>query len=164
MSDKYAFTDNLVYPKEKEVLKYKGPEPFRFYGSGKKLFLDVFELAGKDIFEPKIKWDATGETKTFWVKWEFAKNMDSWSKLKLSITFQGCQNSRTRLGECSISMSPKFVTEVKTGFLQRYFWWMYYYLYYKNQRIYQFYRAKTIFNQFKLKVGEVYGMQVEESI
>jgi len=59
MSEKLVFKDNLVYPKEKETIKYKGPEPFKLYYNIKKIMLDVFELAGKDIFERKIKWDAT---------------------------------------------------------------------------------------------------------
>lgn len=165
MSDKLVFKDNLVYPKEKEVIKFKGPEPFRLYYSMRKCLLDAFELAGKDIFERKLKWDATGEDKSFYVKWEIEeKKMDTWTKMTLSITFQGSQNSKTRMGECSISMKPAFVTTVKAGFLQRYFWWIYYQLHYKNQRIIEFYRAKSIFNNFKLMVGRVYGIEAEESI
>jgi hypothetical protein len=164
MSKDITFMDNLVYPKEKEVIKFNGPESFRLYYSIRKIMLDVFELAGKDIFERKLKWDATGEDKSFYVKWELDKNMDSWTKLNLSVTFQGSQNSKTRMGDCSISMKPRFVTKVKTGFLQRYFWWMYYHIFYKKRRIIEFYRAKTLFNTFKLSVGQVYGIEAEESI
>jgi hypothetical protein len=165
MSDKITFMDYLTYPKEKEIIKFNGPEPFRLYNEIKKIMLDAFELAGKDIFEKKLKWDATGEDKSFYVKWEIEeKKMDPWSKLTLSITFQGSQNSRTRMGDCSISMKPKFITTVKSGFLQRYFWWMYYQMYYKKRRIIEFYRAKTMFNKFKLMVAQVYGIEAEESI
>jgi hypothetical protein len=164
MSESIEFIDNLVYPKEKEVIKFNGFEPFGFYYKARNIFLNVFELSGKDIFEEKLKWDATGEDKSYWVKWHFEKKMDSWSKVKLSITFQGAQNSRTRLGTSSISLKPTFETKVDVGFLQRPFWWIYYYIFYKKRRIIEFYRAKTIFNQFKLKIGEVYGMAVEESL
>jgi hypothetical protein len=156
---KLKYVDNLVYPKEKEVIKFEGPEPFRLYGAMRKLLLDTFELAGKDIFEPQLKWDATGETKYFFVKWNIAKSIDRWSKLELSMTFQGSQNSRTRLGDMSFSMKPKFVTEVEVGFLQRPFWWIFYRFFYRNQRVESFYRAKSIFNQFKANVGAVYGME-----
>lgn len=164
MSEKLTFMDYLSYPKEKETIKFKGVEPFKFYYVGKRIFLDVFELAGKDIFEKKLKWDATAEDKSFYVKWEFEKKMDTWSSVKMSVTFQGSQNSRTRLGDCSISMKPQFITSVKTGFFQRYFWWVYYNIHYKKKRVVEFYRAKSIFNKFKLKVGEVYGISAEESI
>ncbi|MGC9310797.1 MAG: hypothetical protein ACP5E4_03690 [Candidatus Aenigmatarchaeota archaeon] len=152
-----------MYPKEKETIAYSGPEPFRLYYAMRNLLLDVFELAGKDIFEDKLKWDATGEDKSFFVQWHIDKNMDSWTKLSLAIKFMGSQNSRTRVGNASVSLKPLFITSVKTGFLQKAFWWMYYQMHYKNKRVYEFYRAKTVYNRFKLAVGNVYGIEVEES-
>lgn len=163
MADKLSYVDNLVYPKEKEVLKYEGPEPFRLYYAMRKLLMDVFELAGKDIFEPKLKWDLTAEDKSFYVKWNIEKKMDSHSSLVLKMTFQGSQNSRTRMGNMSISFKPKFVTKAKAGFLQRPFWWAYYRFFYRDRRIVEFYHAKAIFNNFKIAIGNVYGMDVEAS-
>jgi len=90
--------------------------------------------------------------------------MDPWTKIALTITFQGTQNSKTRMGDCSISLKPALITTVKTGFFQRYFWWLYYQLHYKNQRIIEFYRAKSIFNTFKLRIAQVYGIEAEESL
>ncbi len=161
---KITFEDNLSYPKEKEVIKFAGPEPFRIYNSIGNLFKDVFELAGKDVFEDELKWDALTENKGFNVKWHIEKKIDSWTKIEVVVVILGKQNSKTRNGDISIVIVPTFVTEVNTGFLQKAFWWMYYFIYYKKKRIKDFYIAKNYVNKFKQEIGNLYGLEVQESI
>ncbi len=161
---KSKFEDNLSYPKEKELIKYTGPEPFRIYTSLGDLFKDVFELAGKDVFEQKIKWDALKEDKDFNVQWYIEKKFDGWTSMKVVVVILGKQNSKTRNGNIIITIVPTFTTEVDMGFFQKAFWWMYYFIYYKNQRIKHFYRAKSLVNKFKQEIGNLYGMDLQDSI
>ncbi len=161
---KSIFEDNLSYPKEKEIIKYTGPEPFRIYGSMGNLFKDVFELAGKDVFEDKIKWDALTDNKSFNVKWHVEKKFDGWTKVEVIVVILGKQNSKTREGDIIITVVPTFITEIDMGFFQKTFWWMYYFIYYKKKRIEDFYRAKSLINKFKQEIGNLYGMELQESI
>ncbi len=161
---KSVFEDNLSYPKEKEIIKYSGSEPFRIYGGLGNLFKDVFELAGKDVFEDKIKWDALIDDKKFNVKWHIEKKFDSWTSMDVVVVILGKQNSKTRNGDIIITIVPTFKTEIEMGFLQKAFWWMYYFIYYKKKRIQHFYRAKSLVNKFKQEIGNLYGMDLQESI
>ncbi len=158
------FEDNLTYPKEKETIKFKGEEPFKIYYKIGNLFKDVFELSGKDIFERKLKWDSTSEDKPFYVKWEIEKKIDTWTKIFVTVVVQGSQNSATRKGNIIITIVPAFITKVETGFLQRTFWWLYYFIFYKKKRIHDFYFAKNLINKFKIEIGKLYGIEVEESL
>lgn len=158
------FEDNLVYPKEKEVIRWSGEEPFRLYYSIRNFFKDVFALAGKDIFERQLKWDASSPNKSFYCKMEFEKKIDKWTKIELAIVFQGTQNSDTRKGDIIITILPVFKTTVGIGFFQRTFWWIYYFIFYKNKRMHDFYYCKNLVNKFRIQVANLYGIPIEESI
>ena len=159
-----SFVDNLSYPLEKEIINFEGDEPFRIYYNIRGLFKDIFELPGKDIFERELNWDATAPDKKFTVKWQIEKKIDTWTKAELTVIAKGIQNSETRKGDVSIVIVPTFATKVEMGFLQATFWWMYYFIFYKKKRIHDFYHAKDLVNKFKMKIGELYGMDIEESL
>ncbi|RLI99567.1 MAG: hypothetical protein DRP06_03265 [Candidatus Aenigmatarchaeota archaeon] len=161
---KSVFEDNLSYPRDKELIKYDGPESFRIYGAISNLFKDIFELAGKDVFEEKLKWDALTDDKGFNVKWHIEKKFDSWTNMYVVVVILGKQNSKTRNGNITITIIPTFKTEVEMGFFQKAFWWIYYFIYYKKKRIEHFYRAKSLVNKFKQEIGNLYGMDLQESI
>ena len=161
---KSIFEDNLSYPKEKEIIKFTGPEPFKIYNIIGDLFKDVFELAGKDVFEDELRWNALSEDKAFNTKWHVEKKFDGWTKMEVVVVILGKQNSKTRNGNIAIAIVPTFKTEVNLGFLQKAFWWMYYFIYYKKKRIEDFYRAKSLVNKFKQELGNLYGMELQESI
>jgi len=161
---KVKFEDNLSYPREKEIIKFEGKEPFRLYFKMGKIFKDVLEVMGMDVKEVKLKWDATSINKSFYVKWEVIRKIDTWTKIKIELVAQGSQNSETREGNVTIAIVPVFITEVETGFLQRTFWWMYYFIYYKKKRIRDFYFAKNLINKLKITIGELYGIKLMESV
>ncbi len=158
------FDDNLAYPKEKEIIKFQGEEPFRLYSQMSKIFKNVLEVMGKDINEMKIKWDATTPDKSFYVKWKIKKKIDTWTKVVYGVVAQGKQNSQTRKGDITVAIVPSFRTEIKGGFLQKTFWWLYYFVYYKKKRNRDFYYAKNLTNKLKITIGELYGIKPMESV
>jgi hypothetical protein len=155
-----VYEDNLVYPQEKEVIKFEGKDPFRIYYNIKDILKKVFELGGKDIIEKEIKWDNTSVDKFFLVKWECKRSIDAWTKIIVNISVKGTQNSNTKEGKIVMSMKPVFRTEISSGFFQSIFWWIYYYIYYKNKRLQDFYRAKTLINKLRKQIGELYEMEI----
>ncbi len=158
------FEDNLSYPREKEIIKFQGEEPFRLYSQMNKLLKDVLEVMGKDVNEMKLKWDATTPDKSFYVKWRVKRKIDAWTKAIYEVIAQGKQNSQTRKGDITIAIVPSFRTEIKGAFLQKTFWWIYYFVYYKKKRIKDFYYAKNLTNKLKITIGELYGIKPMESV
>ncbi|MCD6274816.1 MAG: hypothetical protein J7J15_02200 [Candidatus Aenigmarchaeota archaeon] len=158
------FEDNLAYPKEKEIIKYHGEEPFRLYFQMSHIFKDILEVMGKDINEIKIKWDATSLDKSFYVKWKVKRKIDTWTSAFYEVVAQGKQNSQTRKGEITIALVPSFRTEVKVNFLQKTFWWIYYFIYYKKKRNRDFLYAKNLANKLKLAIANLYGIKAMESV
>ena len=161
---KITFEDNLVYPKDAEVINFKGKEPFKIYDKIKDFLKEVLELSGKDIFERILKWDATDVNKSFYVKIDAERKLDSWSEINITFVARGSQNSQTREGEVTIVLKPIFKTKVSGNFLQIIFWWIYYSIYYKHKRQQDFYMAKTMINKLKKAIGDLYGIKVEESV
>ncbi|OYT42924.1 MAG: hypothetical protein B6U88_02495 [Candidatus Aenigmarchaeota archaeon ex4484_56] len=161
---KIKFEDNLAYPYQKEKIEVRGcSNPFKIYYKIKGIMKDVLELSGKDIFEIKLKWDATSEDRSFWVKWSADRKIDIWTKLNVTITISGSQNANTKKGDIAVSITPLYITEVDVGFIKKIFWWIYYLLHYKKKRIRDFYYAKNLINKLKIEIGKVYGVEVPES-
>lgn len=158
------FEDNLVYPREKEIIKFEGGEPFRLHSQMSKIFKDVLEVMGKDINEMKIKWDATSPDRAFYVKWRVKRKIDTWTNAFYELVAQGKQNSQTRNGNVTIVIVPSFRTEIKGSFLQKTFWWIYYFIYYKKKRSRDFYYAKNLANKLKITIGNLYGIKQRESV
>lgn len=161
---KILFEDNLAYPLEKEILKFRGKEPFRIYENIKDILKTSLEITGVPIIERKISWDATGVDKSFLVIWTARRGIDTWTRIDVTIKVKGKQNSNTREGHVDISIKPFFRTEVEIGFLARIFWWIYYFIFYKKKRYNDFYMAKNLINKLKREIGNLYGIKVEESI
>ena len=98
------------------------------------------------------------------MRWQIEKKVDAWTKIELTIVAKGSQNSETRKGNVTMIIIPTFATKVEIGFIQTTFWWMYYFIFYKKKRIHDFYHAKDLVNKFKMKIGELYGIEIEESL
>jgi len=157
------FQDSLIYPSEAEVIKFKGKEPFRIYYKMSSLLKDVLETSGAKVWERIIKWDLTDVNKSFYVSWEAERSIDTWSKIAVYVTAMGSQNSETREGEVTIKIKATFTTKVSVNSFQKIFWWLYYVIYYKKKRLHDFYMAKNLINKLKIKIGELYGIKIEES-
>ena len=158
------FEDNLSYPREKEIIKFQGEEPFRLHSQMNKLFKDVLEVMGKDINEIKLKWDITAPDKSFYVKWRVIRKIDAWTKAIYEVVAMGKQNSQTRKGDIIIAVVPSFRTEIKGSFLQKTFWWIYYFIHYKKKRSRDFYYAKNLANKLKITIANLYGIKPMESV
>ncbi|HIE41062.1 MAG TPA: hypothetical protein EYP80_00190 [Candidatus Aenigmarchaeota archaeon] len=161
---KKIFEDNLAYPKDSEAIKFQGKEPFKIYDKIKDFLKENLEISGKDIFERILKWDATDINKSFYVKIEAVRKLDSWSEINLIVVARGSQNSQTKEGDVTIALKPFFRTIVSGNFLQINFWWIYYFVYYKKKREQYFYMAKTMINKLKKDIGNLYNIKLEESV
>ena len=157
------FQDNLLYPNEAEVIKYKGKEPFRIYREMSGILKDALETSGAKVWERIVKWDLTSPNRSFYVNWEAERGIDGWTKISVYVTAIGNQNSETRMGEVTIKIMATFTTKVSLSSFQKIFWWIYYFIYYKKKRLHDFYMAKNLVNRLKIKIGELYGIKVEES-
>ncbi len=160
---KILLQDNLVYPEEKEIIKFEGREPFSIYDNMVNILKKSFEISTPSVIETDLKWDTTAPDKSFYAKWTAERKLDEWTKAEVKILIKGKQNSNTRRGNITIAIKPILKTEVNVGFLQRVFWWVYYFIFYKKKRMNDFYFGKNLINRLRNEIGNFYGIDVGKS-
>lgn len=105
---KLVVQDDLLRPRNKFMINFKGPHPEKFYHEIPKLLTSVFKITEDEIQEKKIIW-SHGDPEKFRVVWEMNKELDALSYYNLEIEFEGF--SSKGLGEVKITIIGLLVTE-----------------------------------------------------
>lgn len=138
----WIIEDNILAPREKIEINYKGPNPLQFY---KKLdsnyFQSRFEVGGTDFRERDFRWSADSDPHPFFIRVFIHKGYDGFTEANFEILFQGAQPSDpTKEGNVRISIGGNLRTEFKleTGFQQTPIYkallWLYIKIFYANVR------------------------------
>jgi len=66
MVKSFKITDDILTPDDKIRIDYRGPNPFRVYGSIPRLMQIFFHGRGLNVFEDHFKWDITTDPRDFY--------------------------------------------------------------------------------------------------
>lgn len=137
----FVIKDDLLAPKGVKILEYKGPNPFGFYSQVHNIMQLIFEVKGKDTFEPVFQWDITGDPRPFFIRTHIKKKFDNFTGIQVGLKIQGKQPADpAKNGEVKIEIGGTIQTEypARTIF-QKIFLkpliLLYHYIFYNNVRM-----------------------------
>lgn len=130
--------DDILAPRDTILVKFQGKNPFLPVNMSPGLLRNVMKISSKDIMETDIRWDATGENRSFYGKWMGKRGEDRWTVTWIRIVLQGEQHAKEKTGWVNIEIKGTIRTNFDyTNFVQRVFWWLYNRaFYYKQRRMY----------------------------
>lgn len=105
---KLVIQDDLLRPRNRYVVEFRGLKPDKFYHVLPKIFMSVFRTDEHHLQEKKISW-THGETEKFKVVWEGTKELDSFSFFIFNIELSGSQSKGS--GEASVLIEGWLRTE-----------------------------------------------------
>lgn len=105
---KLVIQDDLLRPRNRFVVEFKGLKPDKFYHMIPKIFMSVFKTEEHHLQEKKISW-THGETEKFKVVWECMKELDSFSFMLFNIELSSSQSKGS--GEASVLIEGWLRTE-----------------------------------------------------
>lgn len=100
--------DDLLRPRNRYVVEFKGIKPDKFYHAIPKIFMSVFRVDEHHLQEKKISW-THGETEKFKITWEGTKELDAFSYITFNIELIGSQTKGA--GEAAIVIEGAMRTE-----------------------------------------------------
>lgn len=106
--NKLVIHDDLLKPRNRFVVEFRGLKPDKFYHAVPKIFISVFRVDEHHLQEKKISW-THGDTEKFKIAWEGTKELDSFSYLLFNIELSGSQSKGS--GEASIVIEGYLRTE-----------------------------------------------------
>lgn len=158
MGKTLTFVDDLMAPTNTIKIKAKCKNPASIIGAAGKLLRDVMKITGKDVFELNVKWDATGENRTFYGIWSGKRKEDTWTTTVIRIIAQGEQTTTDLIGSVEVKIDGAITTKYNyTNFIDKSFWYLFSRIFYDKQR--QAYLAFGKDNQLRMKekIMKMYG-------
>jgi hypothetical protein len=105
---KLVIQDDLLRPRNRYLVEFRGLKPDKFYHALPKIFMAVFRADEHHLQEKKISW-THGETEKFKVAWEGTKELDSLSYFIFNIELSGSQSKGS--GEANVLIEGYLRTE-----------------------------------------------------
>jgi len=105
---KLIISDELLKPRNRFAIEFKGLKPDKFYHAIPKIFMSVFRADEHHLQEKKISW-THGENEKFKIVWEGTKELDSFSYFKFDLELSGSQSKGA--GEASVILEGYLRTE-----------------------------------------------------
>lgn len=135
MSPELTVEDDIAQPSDTLKIKFKGKNPFSVCEKFMDTLRDVMKVSSKDIVETDIRWDITGEPRTFYGMWAGRRKDDRWTTTTLRLIAQGSQSSKDMTGDISINVKGTIRTRYEyTNFIQKSFWWFFNFMFYYAAR------------------------------
>lgn len=106
--NKLVIHDDLLKPRNRFAVEFRGLKPDKFYHAVPKIFMSVFRTDEHHLQEKKISW-THGETEKFKIVWEGTKELDALSYLLFNIELSGSQSKGK--GEANVVIEGWLRTE-----------------------------------------------------
>ena len=151
----------MLEPKSYFAISAKVKEPFKAVKKIKDILKENMEIGSTGIFEDKLKWDDTGDNKSFYYIVRGERKFDDWTKLEITLIFWGEQNKKTGEGKIDIIISPKLITKFKVTPFTKPFWRSYYKLFYVRKRKEDKLLSLKITKKIKADLEKVLGIAEE---
>ena len=153
--------DNILAPKNKLVMRYKGEDPFSIARMLNSYLKDLLKVSSSKIYEDDVRWDKTGEPRPFFGMWRVRGGedlKDNWSQVWFAINYQGEQPIKQgQQGELRIEIKGFLQTKIPYhNFLQKAAWWVYFKIFYNEQRREYLDRAKD----YTLRMKEAFQREL----
>ncbi|MBI2542646.1 MAG: hypothetical protein HYW24_00450 [Candidatus Aenigmarchaeota archaeon] len=108
----WVLEDDCLAPDRQLRIDFKGPNPFKVYGSVGTFLRNIFDVRGKDVWEREFRWDITSEPREFFSRFIVKKSYDYWSVVYAEVIMQGKQPSDpNKDGEMTVLLRSILRTE-----------------------------------------------------
>lgn len=158
------YVDQVLEPKSSFSISAKIEEPFKAVKKIKDILKEDMEIGSTGIFEDKLKWDDTGEVKSFYYIVRGERKFDDWTKLEVTLIFSGKQKKDGREGEVDILIIPKLITSFKVSPFTKPFWKKYFEMFYKKKREEDKLLSLKIAKRIKADLERVLGIAEEREV
>jgi len=129
------FDDDILHPRNKITLSFKGKNPYLPCQIIVDLARDILKISAKDVFIKDLRWDATSDPRSFYGVWYFRHEEDRWTDTMLKVTMQGEQSATDKTGWIKIDLEGKVSTKFEySNFLQKALWFLFNRSFYYRQR------------------------------
>ncbi len=160
---KLKIIDDLMAPSDTAKVTFKGMNPANVLGMIPELLKNTMKISSKDILETDMRWDVTNEVITYYGVWMGKRTEDRWSKTLIRVIIQGDQHSKEKNGSFSLQIKGTLETEYEySNFFQRWFWWVYSYRFYHEQRRKYLDEGKTDILDMKEEIMSRFGIEPHE--
>ena len=107
----WILEDDCLTPDRELRVEYRGPNPFKIYGTIGGLLRAIFDVRGKDVWEREFRWDNTSDPREFFFRFIVRKTYDMWTRVFPEIIVQGKQPSDpNKEGDVLIRITSKLQT------------------------------------------------------
>ncbi|MBI2578224.1 MAG: hypothetical protein HYW26_00785 [Candidatus Aenigmarchaeota archaeon] len=157
-----VWLDDVHAPAE-WVIRLRGKRPYQLAEMAPDILRRVMKVQTKNIFELDIRWDLTGDPRTFYGYWEGHRTEDQWTRTTLKITIQGEQSAADGTGTAHVRVRGVIATRYPYhNFIQRTFWWFYNRFFYYQQRRNYLFKTKDEILQMREIMLRTFGVNEEE--
>ena len=154
-----VWVDDIHAPTEWSI-RIKGKKPFQIAEAVPDLLRKVLKVQTKDIFEMDVRWDITGDPRTFYGYWEGRRKEDQWTRTRIKVTVQGEQSATDGNGNIHVRLRGTVTTTYPyNNFIQRTFWWFYNRFYYYRQKRQYLFRTKDDIMQIREEMLGTFGAE-----
>jgi len=91
MANKFVIEDDVLAPKGKIVVEYRGPNPFAFYSKISGLLQSIFQARGVHYFEDEFRWDTVNDPRQFLLRMHLDKPIDRFTHGQVHLKIIGEQ-------------------------------------------------------------------------
>lgn len=112
----FEIFSDILAPKGAILIEYTGPNPFSVYKQVDPLLKRLFEGKGTHMYEPVFKWDTSEDPNGFYFVVYFERNLDKFSKFRVTVTGQGAQpKDPTKNGWVRLLIGGFVTTSIKSS-------------------------------------------------
>lgn len=79
MPNRFVIEDDVLAPKGKIVVEYRGPNPFAFYPRISGLLQTLFQARGVHYFEDDFRWDISSDPRQFLLRMHLDRPLDKFT-------------------------------------------------------------------------------------
>jgi hypothetical protein len=159
--EKASFREDVLAPAAGIKIEFQGKNPTWILGAATRLLRDTMKVSSVNLREDEIRWDVTGDPKSFYGIWRCYRGEDRWCKSWIKITAQGTSN-REGFGEVGIKLEGWIETDYEYGNpISVWLWNLWNYIFYWKQRRAYIDFVKDEIMEIREKILRAYGIARE---
>jgi len=166
----FVVIDDILAPKGKIVVEYRGPNPFAFYPKISGLMQSIFQARGVHYFEDEFRWDVSSDPRQFLLRMHLAKGFDRFSEGRVDLKIIGEQPSDPKkTGAIFVEIGSTIVTRYPASTpLQKLvvlpFLIIYHWVYYNKIRRQYILRYKSGVERLEAEIRNTFGLVMRERL
>jgi len=166
----FVINDDILAPKPKIVVEYRGPNPFAIYPRIGGLLQGIFQARGVNYFEDDFRWDVTSDPRQFLLRMHLEKGFDKFSEGRVDLKIIGHQPlDPKKNGAIFIEISANIKTKYPSStpfqkLIVLPFMFLYHYVYYNRIRRQYMRRYRVGVEKLEAEIRSTFNLMMREKI